>query len=562
MFHTIACLDSEIELLKSNVSCDSCVGMLAENEKLKLDYSTCAEQLKIARAEIIEINSMHSSTCSSTLNNDTCVDSIDNHDVLLDINACNVSTIAYVSCIDLKYEIDDFKQVRDDMNVKLVEHNEKSANLEKVRQSCDLIDACHENNYFKANLDGSHIDVSPPKSLHNDMSDNDCNFCLVVMKDLAKLRNVHAQVANQLESTICELDEFKTRPSLLGACLECPKLKLELDVCSLNVKKLETKLLKKSHVSVTSSLCEFCASLRSKLVRDTNENTMLMLDVAYLTSRLERTKLSEKMIEEDLSRIDECVTRSIHKLGLSYERYEDKGEISTKFVPSSTYNDEEKTLKAKQIPYPPNPKSSFNLKRKVNKETLKPREDAFICMLCGRAGHLNEFCFRRKRMEKRRHEYARNSYHDEFLDSPPRSYSRVLPHSYSCASSRIFSCALPHTSSRALPQFAHGPNYRSYGFGSQENHFVPRHFGYGPLPHRGDRFPRRPDFPAGGSYTHFELRHLDGPHFSHCGSRPTRPNGEVERIVKTSSSRMFKCWISKIYLTHPSTEPSTSSHPR
>jgi hypothetical protein len=191
MIHTIACLNSEILLLKSNVSSDSCVGMLAENEKLKLDYSTCVEQLKIARAEIIEINSMYSSTCSSILNNDTCIDSNDNHDVLLGINACNVSTISCASCIDLKHEIDDFKQVCDDMSAKVVEHNEKSANLEKVRQNCDLADAYHENNYFKANIDGS-----PPKSLHNDMSDKDCDFCLVIMEDLAKLRVVHAQVAS------------------------------------------------------------------------------------------------------------------------------------------------------------------------------------------------------------------------------------------------------------------------------------------------------------------------------------------------------------------------------
>jgi hypothetical protein len=250
--------------------------MLAENEKLKLDYSTCVEQLEIARAEIIEINSMHSSTCSSTLNNDTHIDSNDNHDVLLDINVCNVSTVACASCIDLKHEIDDFKQLRDDMSVKLVEHNEKSVNLEKVRQSCDLVDACHENNYFKDNLDGSHIDVSSPKSLHNDMSDKDYDFCLVVMEDLAKLKNMHAQVANQLESTICELDELKARPSLLGACLECPKLKLELDICSLNVKKLKTKLLEKSNVSVTSSPCELCVSLNGKLVHATIKNTMLM----------------------------------------------------------------------------------------------------------------------------------------------------------------------------------------------------------------------------------------------------------------------------------------------
>jgi hypothetical protein len=158
---------------------------------------------------------------------------------------------------------------------------------------------------------------------------------------------VYAQVASQLESTICELDEIKARPYLLGACLECPKLKLELDVRSLNVKKLETKLLEKSYVLITSSPCEGCVSLKGKLVHATNENTMLMQDVAYLTLWLKRTKLSEKMIDEDLSRVDECVTRSIHKLGLGYERREDKCEISTKFVPSSTYNDEEETLNAK-----------------------------------------------------------------------------------------------------------------------------------------------------------------------------------------------------------------------
>jgi hypothetical protein len=37
IIRTIACLNSEIELLKSNASCDSCVGMLAENEKLSLN---------------------------------------------------------------------------------------------------------------------------------------------------------------------------------------------------------------------------------------------------------------------------------------------------------------------------------------------------------------------------------------------------------------------------------------------------------------------------------------------------------------------------------------------
>jgi hypothetical protein len=88
---------------------------------------------------------------------------------------------------------------------------------------------------------------------------------------------------------------------------------------------------------------------------------------------------------------------------------------------------------------------------------------------------------------------------------------------------------------------------------------MPRRFGYDPRSHRGDRFPRRHDFPAGESHTHFEPKHLDGPHFLHFSSRPTGSKGEVQKTVKTSSCRMVKCWIPKIYLTNSSTEPSTSS---
>jgi hypothetical protein len=100
---------------------------------------------------------------------------------------------------------------------------------------------------------------------------------------------------------------------------------------------------------------------------------------------------------------------------------------------------------------------------------------------------------------------------------------------------------LSHTSFSVLPQFAHGPNHHSYGFGPRENRFEPKRFGYGPRPHRGDRFSRRPGFPVGESFPHFESRHLDGPRFFHRGSRPTRSSGEVQRTVETSSGRMVKC---------------------
>jgi hypothetical protein len=52
---------------------------------------------------------------------------------------------------------------------------------------------------------------------------------------------------------------------------------------------------------------------------------------------------------------------------------------------------------------------------------------------------------------------------------------------------------------------------------------------------------------------------LNGPHFPRRGSHPIRPSGEVQMTMKTSSGRMVKCWIPKIYFTNPSTEPSIFS---
>jgi hypothetical protein len=300
--------------------------------------------------------------------------------------------------------------------------------------------------------------------------------------------------------------------------------------------------------------CKACVSLKGKLLHAIKKNTELQQEVAYLTGRLEKTALSEKMIEEDLSRVEESATKFTYRLGVGFERCEKKGEKSVpKFVPSSSYHIEEEALKPTKTHYPSNPNPSFNPKREARKETPKPREEAFVCMFYGRAGHLDEFCFRWKRIERRRVEYARNSYRNEFLDLSPHSYSRVPPRSYSRASS--------HTFSHALPQFAHGLNHRSYGFGPRENRFEPRCFGYGPRPHRGDRFPCKPNFLAGGSFPHFESRHLDDPCFPRRGSHPTQPSGEVQRTVKTSSGHMVKYWISKIYLTNPSTESSTFSRP-
>jgi hypothetical protein len=262
---------------------------------------------------------------------------------------------------------------------------------------------------------------------------------------------MHSHVASLLDGARLELKELKARSTLLGACTSCPLLRSDLEAAAIEIKDLKHKLDHSSRYTVLSPPCEVCVSLKGKLFHATKKNTELQQEVTYLTACLEKTILSEKIIEEDLSQIEKSATKSTYKLGVGFERCEDKsGKSALKFIPSSTYHKEEATIKPTKAHYPSNPKPSFNPKREVRKETPKSREEAFICMFYGRAGHLDEFCFRRKRNERRRFDYARNSYRDEFSDFPPRSFSH----------------ALPHTSSHALPQFAHGPNHHSYGFGS------------------------------------------------------------------------------------------------
>jgi hypothetical protein len=102
-----------------------------------------------------------------------------------------------------------------------------------------------------------------------------------------------------------------------------------------------------------------------------------------LTARLQKNKVSEKMIEDDLRRVEESATKSTYRLGVGFERCEDKGEKSAlMFVPSSIYHKEEEAFKPTKTHYPSNPKPSVSLKREVRKETpSQERKLSFACFV-------------------------------------------------------------------------------------------------------------------------------------------------------------------------------------
>jgi hypothetical protein len=251
-----------------------------------------------------------------------------------------------------------------------------------------------ENKKLNLELESSFFEISSLRSVHDDMSAKPCDQCNMIMVNSADLWLVHSRIASLLDGARLELRELKAHSTLLGAYTSCPMLRSNLEAAVIEIKDLKHKLDHPSRYTVLSPPCEACVSLKGKLFHATKENTELQQEVAYLTARLEKTALSEKMIEEDLSRVEESATKSTYKLGVGFEICGKKGEKSApKFVPSSSYHKEEEALKPTKTHYPSNPKPSFNPKREARKETPKPIEEAFICMFCARAGHLDEFCF-------------------------------------------------------------------------------------------------------------------------------------------------------------------------
>jgi hypothetical protein len=140
----------------------------------------------------------------------------------------------------------------------------------------------------------------------------------MIMVNYADLWLLHSHIASLLDSARLELRELKAHSTLLGACTSCPVLRSDLEASVVEIKDLKHKLDHSSCYTILSPSCVVCDSLKGKLFHATKENTELKQEVAYLTSRLERTAVNEKMIEDDLSRVEESATKSTYKLGIVF----------------------------------------------------------------------------------------------------------------------------------------------------------------------------------------------------------------------------------------------------
>jgi hypothetical protein len=104
-----------------------------------------------------------------------------------------------------------------------------------------------------------------------------------------------------LDGARLELRELRAHSTLVGACTTCPLLKSDLEASTVEIKYLKHRLDHSSRYTLLTPPCVVCGSFKGKLFYATKENTELKQEVSYLTACLEKTVLSEKMIEEDLS---------------------------------------------------------------------------------------------------------------------------------------------------------------------------------------------------------------------------------------------------------------------
>jgi hypothetical protein len=182
------------------------------------------------------------------------------------------------------------------LSLRVVELENALCNQDKL-----LCKFFRENKKLNLKLESSFFEIASLRSTHDDMSAKPCDSCTMIMVNYVDLWLIHSYVASLLDGARLELRELKVHSTLLGACTSCLMLRSDLEAAAIEIKDLKNKLDHYSRYIVLSPPCEACGSLKGKLLHATKENIELQQEVAYLTARLEKTSLSEKMIEDDLS---------------------------------------------------------------------------------------------------------------------------------------------------------------------------------------------------------------------------------------------------------------------
>jgi hypothetical protein len=268
----------------------------------------------------------------------------------------------------------------------------------------------------------------------------ECTDCSTFLGELTVLKDKYASKIEELDVLRVELDEMKSRSSLLGACTSCPVLHEKLDVLLAYARSLEAQL--KAPIPTICSTCEVNVVKNMELAHYVDylqdENDELRKLMGWLSGHepqlrimietfkrqdgeaLGAKKVGERSGESDIPE----PPKTHHKNAFVPKPNHLRNRLDTTpappMFPPQTNNFQE-PIKFKSVlgnefsgKKGEKPSEEKPSEEKPSEEKLEPKENPkpkpklkpFHCEHCGRDGHLYEFCFRRKREERLARELA------------------------------------------------------------------------------------------------------------------------------------------------------------
>jgi hypothetical protein len=106
----------------------------------------------------------------------------------------------------------------------------RKTNKEKREYRSLLGEAKEKMVVLESLLDDARAQTDSLKSAPVVTNEPDCTDCSTFLGELTVLEEKYSSKVEELEVLRVELDEMKSRPSLLGACTSCPVLREKLDV--------------------------------------------------------------------------------------------------------------------------------------------------------------------------------------------------------------------------------------------------------------------------------------------------------------------------------------------
>jgi hypothetical protein len=284
-----------------------------------------------------------------------------------------------------------------------------------------------ETQNLDAKLEIDSLKTSPIVS-----DDVECADCSIFLADLALFKEKHASKCEEIDVLRVEVAELKSRSALLRSCTSCPVLHGKIDEIHAYTVSLEARLIEP--IPTSCSTCEMHALKNLELAHYVDrlqyENDELRKLMGWLSGHETQLRIMiETFKRQDgeglgANKVGEGSGENIpeppkthHKNDFPPKPNHLRNRLDTTLAPPvfpPQTNDFQKLIKfvstsgkvhfgkesEKASEGKPVEKSSGEKPSELPQSKPKPKLVRFHCGYCGRDGHKDEFCFKRKREER------------------------------------------------------------------------------------------------------------------------------------------------------------------